>query len=105
MCDEFSMRFEKKTTKMWDVGQRQIRLVYRFHVLYILTIVYSCLAHIINLATQALIATKSQTKYFSPHDPESHEPDTTGPERDELGLVRAITVKVCYLLFAITLNS
>lgn len=73
---------------------------------------YRCLAHIINLATQALISTHSKSKYYNPHDPTAHElPVTTiytppavnnanGEEpvpqilRDELGLVRAIVVKV-----------
>jgi hypothetical protein len=51
---------------------------------------YSCLAHIINLATQALISTYSKAPHFDPKDPEAHVPTS----RDEVGLVRAITVKV-----------
>jgi hypothetical protein len=57
-----------------------------------------CLAHIINLATQALISTKSKTKYYNPHDIDEHVPETTGSDRDELGLVRAIVVKVSIIL-------
>jgi len=53
----------------------------------------SCLAHIINLATQALIATRSKAKYYSAADEEAHIPDLTAHERDEVGLVRAISVK------------
>ncbi|KAF8233520.1 hypothetical protein L208DRAFT_1266521, partial [Tricholoma matsutake] len=50
-----------------------------------------CLAHIINLATQALIAMYSKSKHYNPADPDA---DLTGPERDEVGLVRAICVKI-----------
>ncbi|KAF8224474.1 hypothetical protein L208DRAFT_1311083, partial [Tricholoma matsutake] len=50
-----------------------------------------CLAHIINLATQALITTYSKSKHYNPADPDA---DLAGPERDEVGLVRAICVKV-----------
>lgn len=49
----------------------------------------SCLAHVINLATQALISTYSKSLFFDPKDPEAHMPTT----RDEVGLVRAIAVK------------
>jgi len=52
-----------------------------------------CLAHIINLATQALITTRSKAKFYSPDNEDTHIPETRD-ERDELGLVRAICVKV-----------
>jgi hypothetical protein len=52
---------------------------------------YSCLAHIINLATQALIGTYSKSPHFDPKNPDAHIPTT----RDEVGLVRTIVVKVC----------
>ena len=51
---------------------------------------YSCLAHVINLATQALISAYSQSPHFDPKNPEAHIPTS----RDEVGLVRAIAVKV-----------
>jgi hypothetical protein len=54
----------------------------------------SCLAHVINLATQALIGGYSKTKFFDPEKPEDHTPDVEDFERDVVGLVRAITVKV-----------
>jgi hypothetical protein len=50
----------------------------------------SCLAHVINLATQALISTYSKSPHFDPNKPEAHIPTT----RDEVGLIRAIAVKV-----------
>jgi hypothetical protein len=59
-----------------------------------LNYVTRCLAHIINLATQALIATRSKSKYYNPHDLDEHIPDLDAQERDEIGLVRAIVVKV-----------
>lgn len=59
---------------------------------------FSCLAHIINLATQALISTRSKAKYYNPHDNEIHETPNMdaepGHQRDEVGLIRAICVKV-----------
>lgn len=53
-----------------------------------------CLAHVINLATQALLATYSKTKHYDPAEPTIHEPDVTATQRDEVGLIRAIVVKV-----------
>jgi hypothetical protein len=51
----------------------------------------SCLAHVINLATQMLISTYSKSPHFDPKQPDAHVPTY----RDEVGLVRAIVVKVC----------
>jgi hypothetical protein len=60
----------------------------------------SCLAHIINLASQRLISTYSQSPHYAPYDPKAHEPDTSkATNRDEIGLVRAISVKVCLIPF------
>ena len=50
----------------------------------------SCLAHVINLATQALISTYSKSLHFDPKNPEAHVPTS----HDEVGLIRAIAVKV-----------
>ena len=55
---------------------------------------YRCLAHIINLATQALISTRSKAKYYDNNFDDSDVPDLAATERDEVGLIRAITVKV-----------
>ena len=54
--------------------------------------------HIINLATQALIATRSKSKYFNPHDIDEHTPDLTATDHDEIGLIHAIVVKVRCLI-------
>jgi len=50
----------------------------------------SCLTHIINLATQALISTRSKAKFYSGDPKDGHIPDMTGTDRDEIGLVHAI---------------
>ena len=53
-----------------------------------------CLAHIINLAMQALISTRSKAKYYDPNAEDLHMPNLEpGADRDEVGLIRAITVK------------
>jgi hypothetical protein len=51
---------------------------------------HSCLAHVINLATQMLISTYSKLLHFDPKQPEVHLPTY----RDEVGLVWVIVVKV-----------
>lgn len=53
-----------------------------------------CLAHVINLATQALLAAHSSAKHYNPANPTEHEPEVDGYLRDEIGLIRAIVVKV-----------
>ena len=70
-------------------------------ILYIGTVLvlnlrsHRCLAHIINLATQALISTHSKSKYFNGDLSDESLPEDLGvSERDEIGLVRAICVKV-----------
>ncbi len=60
---------------------------------------FRCLAHIINLATQTLISTRSKAKYYSADAEDDHIPDLDAFERDEVGLVRAVTVKVSAYLF------
>ena len=57
---------------------------------------YRCLAHIINLTTQALISTRSKAKYYNPHNVDEHSPnfDALAVERDELGLICTISMKV-----------
>ena len=55
----------------------------------------SCLAHVINLATQKLISTYSKSPHFNPKNPDAHVPAS----RDEVGLVRAIVVKVNTIIY------
>jgi hypothetical protein len=66
----------------------------------------SCQAHVINLGTQVLISTYSKSPHYTPHEPKAHEPDTSNRgDRDEIGLVRTICVKVhpltLHLIFGI----
>ncbi|KAH9013685.1 hypothetical protein EDB84DRAFT_1444172 [Lactarius hengduanensis] len=54
-----------------------------------------CLAHIINLATQALITTRSKSKFYDGNQDDDDLPEDLGASvRDEVGLIRTICVKV-----------
>lgn len=53
-----------------------------------------CLAHIINLTTQALISTHSKSKHYNPAEPNADL--TVGYERDVVSLVRMISVKAIH---------
>ncbi|KAF8801389.1 hypothetical protein BYT27DRAFT_7115084, partial [Phlegmacium glaucopus] len=74
MMQELASRLRAATGKNYNWRKRKI----------------NCLAHVINLATQALISTYSKSPHFDPKNPEAHVPTS----RDEVGLVRAIAVKV-----------
>ena len=96
MLQEFARCYNIKTGTSFDVKCRQIRHVMSKNPGSILNLLYRCLAHIINLATQAVISTRSKSKYYS-GDPEAETvPEDVGTgDRDEIGIVRAICVKVC----------
>ena len=86
--------------KNWDWTVYHIRYVYKIHFKLIYTHfcrIHRCLAHVINLATQALLAVYSTSKHYDPADPTGHEPEVTDFWRDEVGLIRGITVKVSIL--------
>lgn len=53
-----------------------------------------CHAHIINLATQAFLAAHSKSHHYDPSSPEETVVENRGTQRDEVGLVRAICIKV-----------
>ena len=53
-----------------------------------------CLAHIIDLATQAVISTCSKSKYYSGDPEDNAVPEDETGDRDEIGVIRAICVKV-----------
>jgi hypothetical protein len=55
----------------------------------------SCLVHVINLAMQKLILTYSKSPHFNLKKPDAHIPAS----RDEVGLVRAIVVKVNMIIY------
>ena len=79
MMQEFAHCFEIKTGDAFDVKRRQIR----------------CLAHIVNLATQAIISARSKSKYYNSNPDDNYIPDDLGAAlRDEVGIVRAICIKV-----------
>ena len=92
MMKEFARLITKHTGMPFDWQDRWIRCVHASN--YVLEFSYSvhfrCLAHVINLATQAMINSFSSAKYYDPYDPDAHIPK----DRDELGLIRATAVKV-----------
>ena len=93
-------KMRKNCKKDWDWAIFHIRYVYNISFEFIYAHfdhMRRCLAHVINLATQALLAMYSSSKHYDPADPTAHEPEVTDFWRDEVGLVRGITVKVNYL--------
>ncbi|KAH8984846.1 hypothetical protein EDB92DRAFT_1818912 [Lactarius akahatsu] len=78
MLQEFARCFQIKTGTSFDVKRRQI----------------GCLAHIINLATQAVISARTKSKYYNGDPTDDHLPKDLGTsKRDEIGIVRAICIK------------
>jgi hypothetical protein len=60
---------------------------------------HRCLAHIINLAMQAVIMTCSKAKFHNGSPDNSELPEDLGAtEHDEVGLVCTICVKVCSII-------
>ncbi|KAF8264751.1 hypothetical protein EI94DRAFT_1703018 [Lactarius quietus] len=71
MLQEFANCYHLKTSNTFDVKCRQIR----------------CLAHMINLATQAVIATRSKSKHYNGDPSDDHLPeDLETDECDEIGI-------------------
>lgn len=69
----------------------------------LITIIYynaSCIAHIVNLATQALINAHTKSKHYDPSKPDEDlvADSISSFDRDEVGLVRSIAVKVYFSL-------
>lgn len=99
---DFAKRYHGDVGRTFNVQRGHIRYIFLSSCFCkVLKRWLRCLAHIINLATQALISTQSKAKYYNPHDVDEHLPDTSNSERDELGLVCAIVVKVCNFLFTL----
>lgn len=90
MMKEFALQLETATGKSYDWKKSKIKYVPSQSHTQLLT-TNSCLAHVINLATQTLISSYSKSPHFDPKEPDAHVPTS----RDEIGLVRAIAVKVC----------
>ncbi len=106
MLEEFARCHDLKTKSSFDFHCRHIRYMIISQILHF-TDLYSlhrCMVDIINLATQAVISTCSKVKFYSgdPEDDVISEPEGE-VERDEVGLVRAICVKVCGLFLAFLL--
>lgn len=98
MLQEFADCYKLKTGSTFNVKRRQIRYVITNILLRqgSVSCMCRCLAHIINLATQAIISTYSKAKYYSGDPGEDNLPDNLGSSvRDEIGIVRAVCVKVC----------
>jgi hypothetical protein len=108
MLQEFAQCYQLKTSSPFNVKHRQIRYVPHILVLYytLLSLTHRCLAHIINLATQALISTHSKSKYYNGDLSDDQLPEDLGAtNRDEIGIVRAICVKVRQFLFNSLLSN
>jgi hypothetical protein len=96
MLKEFAKRVRVETGKIYDPETDRIRCVYEISISSspLTRRVPRCLAHIINLATQALISTHSKSKHYNPAEPDADL--TVGNGRDVVGLVRAISVKASH---------
>lgn len=78
MIQEFARCYDLKTGSTFDTKRRYI----------------GCLAHTINSATQVVISTRSKSKYYSGDPEDDYLPEDPGAtERDEIGIIRAISVK------------
>jgi hypothetical protein len=95
MLVEFSRLIKLKTGLIWNPVEWRIGYVHAPLVLTLMKPFGRCLAHIINIATQKLISAYSKSSHFDAHEPTAHIPDTSELMRNEIGLVRAISVKVC----------
>jgi hypothetical protein len=94
MMKELAARLNTSTGKTYHWKKRKIKFVRVISLTrsLVTTVAHkrSCLAHVINLATQMLISTYSKSPHFDPNQPDAHTPTS----RDEVGLIRAIVVKV-----------
>ncbi|KAL1949584.1 hypothetical protein VTO73DRAFT_8465 [Trametes versicolor] len=77
MMDHFASHVESNTTRSYSGRGHRVR----------------CLAHIVNLATQALITTYSRSKPYDPQNPDDDLMVNINGRRDVVGLVRSIVVK------------
>lgn len=104
MLVEFARLIKLKTGLIWNPVERRIGYVCAPLVSTLTKHFRRCLAHIINIATQKLISAYSKAPHFNAHEPTAHIPDTSESMRDEIGLVRAISVKasLCSSLLFLT---
>ena len=80
MMDEFLKLIMEKTGKTFNGNKRCIQYdIFKLLFKYLNSFsMLSCLAHVINLATQALIKTYTKSKHYNPASPDDHMPITTG---------------------------
>ena len=92
MMKELAARLNTSTGKTYHWKKRKVKFVNSStrSVQSLTNNTCSCLAHVINLVTQMLISTYSKSPHFDPKEPDAHTPTS----RDEVGLIRAIVVKV-----------
>ncbi|KAG6373594.1 hypothetical protein JVT61DRAFT_6243 [Boletus reticuloceps] len=96
MMQEFAQHIASENGEPYDVVKQRLRYDCHHHQLTsrLTWPCDRCMAHVINLATQALLAVHSKSKHFDPTTPNTdllvmqH-----GFDRDEVGLVRTIVVK------------
>ena len=100
MLGEVARLYDLRYQKEFPWRERKIKQVaISFSTCHISHGMYSCLSHIINLGSQALISTYSKSPHYAPHDLKAHEPDTwIHGNHDEIGLIHAICVKVSHCL-------
>ena len=90
MMNKLAMWLKNSTGKIYYWRKQKIKFVCSLTCVFQLLMNDSCLAHVINLATQLLISTYSKSPHFDPTHPNAHVPTSC----DEVGLVRSIVVKV-----------
>ena len=101
MLEEFAHCYQVKMGCEFKTKRQQIRYVFHHFGKCSLTqsanahLSCRCLAHIINLVMQAVISAHSKAQFCSSAPEDNHIPEDVGrTERDEIGLVHAICVKV-----------
>jgi hypothetical protein len=77
MMTELAVWIKEHTKESFDPKEQHIR----------------CLAHVINLATQATLNAHSKTPHYDPKETDTHLPETEVWVHDPVGLIRAICVK------------
>ncbi len=75
MMVEYSFRIRLAGDTMYEAEQNRVR----------------CSSHSVNLGSQKFMRTYSKAPHYDPLNPDAHIPT----DRDEVGIIRAITVKVC----------
>ena len=88
MMRELAKHLEISTSKKYNWRKQKVKCI------------GCCLAYVIDLAMQMLILTYSKSPHYDPKQPDVHIPVV----HDEVGLVRAIVVKVWVILYILCPN-